>query len=965
MKRSFIQCPGAILLCLATLLCLLFTGCSKPIPVPPFSQQPASLVDPALVRGVLPNGFQYVLLENHTPKDRVSMHLNVFAGSANETDQEQGIAHYLEHMVFNGSTHFKPGELIAFFQKIGMGFGPDANASTSYFTTIYDLNLPKGDAQYLQDALIVLQDYAKGALLLEEEVNRERGIILAEKRERDSVSYQMFKKELAFRMPGSLLTRRHPIGLQKIIEQADSKLLRQFYEKWYRPDNMMLVAVGDFDTKNLEALIQKTFSAFSSPRNGNGQPSVKELSPDIAWNPHQNAVKAFYLNDSEAQTTRIAIERIEYRPFVQQTLESMKQEIIQDMGNQILSQRLIRTIRHQKSEFSSGGAFAGQFLHNMFLASIAGEMTDADHWQTGMEELEHLLRQALTFGFTKEELARTKANLIAAIKADTKQSQTRKTPALARQILGAANKKRLFLSPAQSQELLVPFIENINLEQVHKAFKKTWANDHRLILVTGNVKIPENANKTALQSIVTAYNQAAAMPVNPLPTSQARVFPYLPVPDQKNGKHLARIVRKKTNIHHTGITTVDFENHTHLSVRSNASEKKQIAFSLVFGDGLQSQPSSMPGLGVLAAATVDESGFGKMDADQLEQALAGHNVSMHFSVDENFFSLNGTADSDELELVFQLIYTFLEDPGFSPQALALAKTRYEQNYNIQEHTTDGIYRIKGVRFLAGGDLRFGLAAPRLIQEYSLEDVKNWLAPHIKNAPVEFSVAGDVTTEKVIELAKIYLGGLNARNSLSMSSFSSAPIHFPQGKHLNLFLDTRIEKDMIRLCFPTDDYWNIRQTRRLSVLAQIFSERLRKTVREDLGAVYSPYAYNHPSRAYKDYGVFQAVATVAPGKTATIAKSFEELAKDLHENGVRQKELDLIIKPLLQQLKVVYKTNNYWLNAVMKNSFRFPQKLQWPVKMMEDYASISTSELTELAKQYLVPDHGAKITISRK
>ncbi len=957
MKRSFIQCLGVIL------LCLLLAACAKKLPVPPFSQQPASLVDPALVRGVLPNGFQYVLLENHTPKDRVSMHLNVFAGSANETDQEQGIAHYLEHMVFNGSTHFKPGELIEFFQKIGMGFGADANASTSYFATIYDLNLPKGNTQYLQDALIVFQDYAKGALLLEEEVNRERGIILAEKRERDSVSYQMFKKKLAFRLPGSLLHRRHPIGLQKIIEQADNTLLRQFYEKWYRPDNMMLVAVGDFDTKNLETLIQKTFSGFSSPKNGNGQPSVKEQSPDIAWEPHKNGVKAFYLNDPEAQTTRIAIERIEYRPFVQQTLESMKQEILQDMGNQILSQRLIRTIRHQKSEFSSGGVFAGQFLHNMFLASIEGEFSDADHWQKGMEELEHLLRQALTYGFTKEELKRTKANLIAAIKADTKQSQTRKTPALARQILSAVNKKRLFLSPAQREELLVPFIENINLEQVHKAFKKTWANDHRLVLVTGNVKIAENENKTPVQRIVQAYDRAARIPVNPFSTAKAQIFPYLPVPGQENEKPLARIVRQKKNVHHTGITTVDFENHAHLAVKSNSSEKKQMAFSLVFGDGQKSQPSSMPGLGFLTEAVMDESGFGNMDADQLEQALAGHNVSMHFSVDENSFSLNGIADSDELELVFQLVYTFLEDPGFRPQALALAKTRYEQDYRMQEHTTDGIYRIKGTRFLAGGDPRFGLAAPRLIKDYSLKDVKNWLEPYIRNAPVQFCVAGDVEVEKVIGLAKTYLGGLSRRKPLPMSS--SAPIHFPQGKHLDLSLDTRIEKDMIRLCFPTDDYWDIHKTRRLSVLARIFSERMRKTIREDLGAVYSPYAYNHPSRAYKNYGVFQAVATVGPGETEKILQAFEKIAQDLHENGVQEKELELVIKPLLQQLKMIYKTNHYWLNSVLKNSFRFPQKLEWPVKIMEDYGSICASELTKLAKQYLAPDHGAKITITRR
>ncbi len=186
------------------------------------------LTDPDLVHGVLPNGIRYVLLHNTTPENRVSMHLNVQSGSMHERDDQRGIAHYLEHMLFNGSTHFKPGELIEYFQSIGMMFGADANAHTGFFETVYDILLPAGDKESLEKGLLVLQDYAEGALLLESEVERERGVILAEKRERDSVSFRTFKASLEFELPDSLIAKRLPIGSESVIKTMNRDMPLKF-----------------------------------------------------------------------------------------------------------------------------------------------------------------------------------------------------------------------------------------------------------------------------------------------------------------------------------------------------------------------------------------------------------------------------------------------------------------------------------------------------------------------------------------------------------------------------------------------------------------------------------------------------------------------------------------------------------------------------------------------------------------
>jgi zinc protease len=176
--------------------------------------------DPSLTFGKLPNGFRYVLMKNTTPRDRVSMHLNVQAGSLHESDDQQGLAHFLEHLLFCGTTHFPPGELVRYFQEIGMQFGPDANAHTGFADTVYDILLPSGGREDLEKGLLVLRDYADGALLLESEIDRERNVVLAEKRARDSADYRTFLATLGFRFPDARLPHRLPIGKEEVLRTA-------------------------------------------------------------------------------------------------------------------------------------------------------------------------------------------------------------------------------------------------------------------------------------------------------------------------------------------------------------------------------------------------------------------------------------------------------------------------------------------------------------------------------------------------------------------------------------------------------------------------------------------------------------------------------------------------------------------------------------------------------------------------
>ncbi|MBF0203443.1 MAG: insulinase family protein, partial [Desulfamplus sp.] len=436
--------------------------------------------DPALVQGVLPNGMKYILFKNATPKDRVSMHLNVQSGSMHERDDQQGIAHYLEHMLFNGSTHFKPGELIEYFQSIGMMFGADANAQTGFFETAYDILLPAGDKSNMEKGLLILQDYAEGALLLDSEIERERGVILAEMRERDSVSFRTFKASLEFELPGSLIARRLPIGTEKVIQATDRALLKDFYDTWYRPDNMAIVMVGDFDIDIAVTLIQERFASMQ-PR-----APAAEL-PMNTWEAHGNE-EVFYHHEPEAGKTDISIGTVKWVPFETESIESFKYRIVQRIADTVVQNRLSKDVRKEDNPFSNAGIYSGTFLQNINLTAITAQCSPED-WRESLGLIEKTLRRALEHGFTESELDRVKADFLLGLKAAVKEASTRESTAIAKDIIGTLNRNRVFLSPQQEQDILKPFVESLTVEDVNQAFAENWEAQHRLIEVTGNALI--------------------------------------------------------------------------------------------------------------------------------------------------------------------------------------------------------------------------------------------------------------------------------------------------------------------------------------------------------------------------------------------------------------------------------------------------------------------------------------------
>ena len=901
--------------------------------------------DPNMVLGQMPNGLRYVLYPNQVPKDRVSMHLYIQAGSLQEEEHERGVAHFLEHMLFNGSTHFPPGELVKYFQKIGMQFGADANAHTGLDETVYDILLPAGDRENLAQGLLVMHDYAAGALLLESEIERERKVILAEKRTRDSARYRTFAEVWKFEFQNGRVAQRLPIGVEETIRATDRATLKAFYDAWYRPENMLLIIVGDFDPATARELIELRFASLKARSPARAEINLGQIK-------HEGR-KPFYHYEAETGHTSVGLEVLEIKKPIPDSAMERRRLLLLEMGVQMFQNRLDEMVCKADTPCTRAAARAGVFLDQVHYAELSAD-SDPSKWKQTLTFLEQALRQALQYGFTQSELVRAKKDRLAELEDDVQKAPTRESQPIARQIIAALSENRVFQSPAQRQARLIPTIEGLTVEEVNASFRSAWAPSHRLILVTGNADLgPDRAS--AEREILAVVEKSAAVAVKAPPEGKKLVFPYLATPANTWRES------RRVNIEDIDVVQVDFANGVRLNAKQTDFKASEVVVNLAFGSGRSSEPSHQPGLAALSEAVVNESGLGALARHELEAVLAGKNTLVEFSVKEDRFILQGRSTPDEITLLFQMLYAHIKDPGYRPEAYRLALERIKQRHEALSNHVDGALQLKGMRFLAGGDHRFGFPAYNDVAQLTLADVRNWVSQPLANAPLEISVVGDFDLATVINAAGQYLGSLPPRPNPVQPKAAPSP-EFPQGQDIEIGVQTQIPNGLIVLAYPTEDFWDINRTRRLAILAEVFSERLRVRIREKLGASYSPFAFNRPSRAYPGYGVFKSLVHVDPQAASLVVSEVKQIANDLAREGISEDELRRAVDPVVTSIKDLRRTNGYWLNSVLTASQRFPQQIEWSRSIMQDYASIQSHELHDLAQLYLDNRRAATIII---
>lgn len=899
--------------------------------------------DDAVTYGLLDNGVRYAIMPNQEPPERISLRLLIEAGSLMETDEQAGLAHFLEHLAFNGSENYPPGELIEFLQRMGMGFGAHTNAHTSFDETVYKLELPKNSESYLREGLQVMRDYAGGLLLLPEEIERERGVVLAEKRDRDSAFYRSIEAWFDFAFPESLLSQRLPIGSEAVIAEAGRDRFVEFYEGWYTADRIAVVVVGDVETAEAEQLISEYFSAL--PANPQARPD-----PELGPLP-ERGLATFLQSEPELSSTTVLLMTLSPVQDKEDTLARRLQQLRESIAARILTRRLDILAKQEGSPISEGKASIYDFLNYAELAEI--EVTcRPENWQAALEMTEQELRRALQHGFTEAEVAEARANLLQGFRQAVREASTRKSSGLSSAIADHISSDKVFTSPEEELKIAEMAMEGLTPDRVQEALQQVWARPDRLVFISGNLEL-EDAEAT----ISEVYEQSMDVPVEaPSETEEAR-FAYTDFGTP--GKVISETFHQDLGIHQAV-----FENGVRFNFKQTDFTASEVRVSINFGGGELAMAEAQAGIHLFANSTFIQGGLEAHSFDELQRILAGKTVGASFEVGSDRFYLGGSTIAEEALLQLQLCTAYLTAPGYRLEAARLAREGFEQLYKELDHTVEGVFRDRVAKILSGGSFRFGFPPKDALLAFTMEDVRQWLAQPLAESYLEVNIVGDIDYPTARQYVAATLGTLPDRLE-KPEAFSTArnSVHFPEGEERKtLTYESEIPRSIAAVFWSTDDFWDVDRTRRLNLLSSILRDRLRVEVREKLGEGYSPFAASRPSETYKGFGYLMAVNFSDPDKAAEVSQIIARIANELVASGITADELERARKPIVNSIKEIQRENAYWLDRVLSGASVYPQLLDFARSLPTAFEAITQQELNQLAETYLAGNKRLEVVI---
>ena len=905
---------------------------------PPWAHQGTDLAsDPAAVWGQLPNGLRYVILPNAEPPGRASLRLFVDAGSLMEDDDQQGLAHFLEHMAFNGTKHYPPGQLVEYLQRLGMGFGSDTNAHTFFKETVYKLELPETTPALLDNGLQILRDYADGMLLVDQEIEDERGIILAEKRDRDSPDWRAFVDWIKFALPDSLISRRITIGTEEVIKSAPKKRFADFYSKWYTADRMVVVIVGDVKADEQIAGITKHFADLRA-----ASPRVPD--PNLGAIP-QRGILAHHHSDAEATETQVSIEVTRPGRREADSVARRSRELRRQLANTIVSRRLEVLSKQEGSPLTRASMHDDDLFDLNFVdyGSIDASC-DPAKWEAALSVIDQELRRALEFGFTAGELAEAKANFLEGAENNAKSAGTRKSRSLSDLIVSRISANRVFTHPSADLERIRPVLESVTPEQCHAELKELWGDRSQVAIhANGNVVIPGGE-----ATVLAAYHKSETIPVTAPDNAASSEFAYA-VTGEPAG------VSSRKEITDLGITQIVFDNQVRANFKVSKLQADDILIKVRIGSGLLTMPLDKPGLAPFASSTFDDGGLEEHSIDDLQRILAGRTVSSSFQVADDAFEFMGQTRPQDLLLELQLLAASINHPGYREESERQFKKNLDAIYTQLTRTPEGILGDQVDEIVHGNDPRFGYPDRPILASRTLAEVRDWLTPHLQKDYLEISVVGDFDLALAIDAVSRTFGSFTPRQGAKPPMTEARKLTFPASRELRKFAySSEIPKAMAAVYWPTADMSDIQRTRRLNLLSMIFADRLRLKIREELGDAYSPFAHNVSSDAFTGYGTLFALAETSPEQAAKMIDAITQISLTLAKDGVTADELERARKPTINMITEMRRANKYWLNSVLAPCQEFPQRIDWSRSFVTDHESITKADMDALAKQYLGP-----------
>ncbi|NOT41223.1 MAG: insulinase family protein [Alphaproteobacteria bacterium] len=887
--------------------------------------------DPAVRFGVLPNGMRYALMRNAQPKGAISLRLRIAAGALQESDAQQGLAHFMEHMAFNGSKNVPEGEFVKLLQRKGLAFGAHTNAYTSAEETVYQLERPKNDTDLVGTGLMLCREVGDRLTLDRGGIEREKGVVLSEQRTRNTPEYRAFEDRWKLSHDGQRQAVRLPIGKAETIKGATRELLADYYTRFYRPERTMLIATGDFDPAEIEAKIKAMFADWTAVGADPSDPSqgpIKErgltaVSHVEANLPESTTVTWFRAADETVDSVALRARNLHRR-----------------IALAVINRRLARLARAENAPFVSAGAGYGN-TRGLSQTTGFSISTRPGRWQLGLAAVEQEYRRAAEHGFTASEVARELKEWRASLEEAAATQSTRETKALADQLTGSFDDRSVVSTPSDQLARFEKVAPLVTPASALAALREAAGGQGPVIFLSSSQPI---AGGDA--AIASAFEASTKTAVAAAAKEEAKTFPYA-------NFGTPGTVAERREVADLGATSVRFANGVKLNFKATAFEKDTVYVTVRFAGGYIQLPHNKVGLALALPFGFSEGGLKQLTADELEESLAGRIVSNSLSLDEESFELSGGTNGRDLLLQIQLLAAFTTDPAYRGGGLERLQAAAE-NFLKQFSSSPGrvVDRETG-SLVRSNDARWRFPNLADVKALKMGDIEGVLKPVLSSAPIEITVVGDAKAEDVIQTVAATFGALPARAAKRDDPPASRDVRFPaRAQSLRFTHEGRPDQAAAYVAWPAPDFYsNTRRARATAILREVIEVRLTEEFREAQGATYSPSVRSWNSGALPDFGFIAASAETRPELVEGFYKTVDNIVAELKSGALTDDVLERAREPLKKSVETDRLSNGFWLGS-LEDLQSEPRSLDAVRTQLSDLESITKAEVVAAAKQYL-------------
>ena len=892
------------------------------------SQLPPIPVDPEVRIGKLENGLTYYIRHNAWPEQRAEFYIAQRVGSIQEDDNQRGLAHFLEHMAFNGSKHFKGNEMLRWCESVGVKFGADLNAYPSIDQTVYNIsNVPTTREGIIDSCLLILFDWADGLLLEKEEIEKERGVIHEEWRLRTSAQMRMLERDLPKLYPGSKYGHRMPIGLMEIIDNFEPPFLQAYYEKWYRPDNQAIIIVGDVNVDQVEQKIKTLFSPIVLPKN-------RAL---VTMEPVPDNHEAIYVIDRDKEQqyniVDVLMKTEAFPDSLKGTLGYMAALYIKDAAVSMLNDRLKEYAEKPESPFLQASASFGPYLLSRSVDAFElGILPKDGQADAALTAVITEARRAAEFGFTATEYSRFKANYLS----NLEKQYSNKDKRYNRQFVTSYVQNYLNNEPIpsidftyQTMKQVVPMLP---IEMPNEVIKElVLPTDTNLVVLNFN-----NEKEGAVYPTEEGLKQAIAT------GRSAKIEAYVDnVKDEPLMTSLPKKgqIKKEVKNDRFGYSELTLSNGVKVVLKQTDLKKDQVLLSAegFGGSGLYGN-EDMPNLKMFGDV-IEASGLGNFSHTELEKAMAGKIASASLSMSAYRQQVNGSSTPKDVETMLQLVYLYFTNINKDQKSFD----------NLMQTTEVSLKnRLLQPENVFSDSLTLTLVChnPRM-KPLDLDDLKKVNYDRILQIAKErtanaaaytFTIVGNYDEKTIRPLIEQYLGSLPSQKKVQKSKNVSSDF---KGVVINNFKHKAETPKSIAVMFwySKQQPYNLENSVKASIAGQILSMEYLKKIREDASAAYTVGASSSVSK--DDFEESSSIYVYCPMKPekADIALQIMRDEVNAMANGCDADKLTKVKEYLLKSHADQLKQNGYWLGQI--NNWR-----RYGMDFHTDYEKVVNAQTPE-------------------